>query len=295
MAKEAPIYVKTARRFYDDPSLRAGSLDAWFLMGYLMGCIHGNMIGCYRLPLAYIAADVPQMGTRRIRAALDELIAGGEGPIAYDFESQTVLVKNFLKYNQIENPNQEIAAIKKLEELHESPAIFALFAGVIEQFDEGKKAHLKRVLAWLKQRLPEPLPEGFHKPFGKPEAETEAETEEETETETEAEKSRAREAKTEYAEFVTLKPSEHEKLCSDYGEAMTNALIKTLDDYKGAHGKRYRSDYRAILSWVVDKVKKTHTKRSNALDQIGEMIDEPDGNSKTGVHGRGKLAPSAGS
>ena len=30
-------------------------------------------------------------------------------------------------------------------------------------------------------------------------------------------------------------------------------MIQILDNYKGANGKKYKSDYRAILNWVVDK------------------------------------------
>jgi hypothetical protein len=32
-------------------------------------------------------------------------------------------------------------------------------------------------------------------------------------------------------------------------------MIKVLDNYKGASGKTYESDYRAILNWVIDRVK----------------------------------------
>lgn len=59
-----------------------------------------------------------------------------------------------------------------------------------------------------------------------------------------------------FAEFVTMTNAEYEKLISTYGKKFADQCIKTLDNYKGSSGKKYRSDYRAILSWVVDKVKK---------------------------------------
>lgn len=59
-----------------------------------------------------------------------------------------------------------------------------------------------------------------------------------------------------FAEFVTMTNVEYEKLVSTYGKKFADQCIKTLDNYKGSSGKKYRSDYRAILSWVVDKVKK---------------------------------------
>jgi len=58
-----------------------------------------------------------------------------------------------------------------------------------------------------------------------------------------------------YAENVTMKPEEHAKLITDNGEAITAACIAKLSNYKGAHNKKYASDYRAILSWVLDEVK----------------------------------------
>lgn len=49
---------------------------------------------------------------------------------------------------------------------------------------------------------------------------------------------------------------EYEKLVERFGQAFTMACIEELDNYKGAKkGRTYASDYRAILSWVVDRVK----------------------------------------
>jgi hypothetical protein len=58
-----------------------------------------------------------------------------------------------------------------------------------------------------------------------------------------------------YAEFVTMTTAEYEKLVDQYGESNTQKMITVLDNYKGSNGKRYKSDYRAILNWVADKVK----------------------------------------
>lgn len=62
------------------------------------------------------------------------------------------------------------------------------------------------------------------------------------------------EKKESYAEFVTMTNVEYEKLINTYGEEFTKKCIETLDNYKGANGKKYKSDYRAILNWVVKKV-----------------------------------------
>ncbi len=64
------------------------------------------------------------------------------------------------------------------------------------------------------------------------------------------------EEKTHFADFVTMTNAEHEKLVSTYGTDFVDQCIKILDNYKGSKGKEYKSDYRAILSWVVDELKK---------------------------------------
>ena len=47
---------------------------------------------------------------------------------------------------------------------------------------------------------------------------------------------------------------EYQKLVDKYGQAMTSEMIEILNNYKGANGKQYKSDYLAILNWVVDRV-----------------------------------------
>lgn len=80
-----------------------------------------------------------------------------------------------------------------------------------------------------------------------------------------------------YAEFVKLTKKEYQKLVSDYGEAFTQKCIDKLDNYKGAKGKRYKSDYRAIKSWVIDEVAKNfqpELKPSSALKERDEWEKE---------------------
>lgn len=58
-----------------------------------------------------------------------------------------------------------------------------------------------------------------------------------------------------YAENVTMAVEEYEKLCNEYGQAGVKRMIEILDNYKGANGKKYQSDYRAILNWVIERWK----------------------------------------
>lgn len=80
------------------------------------------------------------------------------------------------------------------------------------------------------------------------------------------------ENKKQYAEFVKMTEDEYQKLVSEHGTDFANACIAELDNYKGANGKTYKSDYRAILTWVVEKVhKKGH---SPGTDLALKLIQE---------------------
>lgn len=67
--------------------------------------------------------------------------------------------------------------------------------------------------------------------------------------------------KEQFGEFVKMTEEEHQKLLEEYGPEMTARMIEVLDNYKGSKGKTYQSDYRAILSWVRDRVKEEFAKR----------------------------------
>jgi hypothetical protein len=69
--------------------------------------------------------------------------------------------------------------------------------------------------------------------------------------------------KTKYAEFVSLTNAEHTALVAKLGDDGTKRCIEILDNYKGSTGKRYRSDYRTILNWVVQRYEDEQKQKSN--------------------------------
>lgn len=77
-----------------------------------------------------------------------------------------------------------------------------------------------------------------------------------------------------YAEFVSLKPSEYEKLIQDKrlgSKEAVDACIELLNDFKGANGKKYTSDYYAIRRWVIDAyLQKSNNVKAPALMGIGK-------------------------
>lgn len=81
----------------------------------------------------------------------------------------------------------------------------------------------------------------------------------------EGNKETSKDKKITLAEFVHMTQVEHETLIQKLGEERTKAYIERLDNYKGAKGKRYKSDYRAILTWA-SKDDENQTKQEAVSD-----------------------------
>lgn len=81
---------------------------------------------------------------------------------------------------------------------------------------------------------------------------------------TPAEKAKAeRQRKYKYADNVTLTRIEFAKLVETHGEPAAKWMIAKLDAYKGQNGRRYKSDYKAILNWVVGALQEEILKHGN--------------------------------
>ena len=65
---------------------------------------------------------------------------------------------------------------------------------------------------------------------------------------------RAESKKLQIAEFVSMTADEYQKLIDEFGKEDADALVAILDNYKGSSGKKYKSDYRAIRSWCVERL-----------------------------------------
>ena len=81
-----------------------------------------------------------------------------------------------------------------------------------------------------------------------------------------------------FAEFVTMTNVEYETLVNTHGKELADQCITKLDNYKGSNGKKYKSDYRAILSWVLEEVKKQQPQQrqyinSNQMTEEQKMAD----------------------
>lgn len=68
--------------------------------------------------------------------------------------------------------------------------------------------------------------------------------------------SKPKPTKHKYAPEVLLTEEEYGKLVAEHGEDGAKWMIQKLDDYKASRGTTYKSDYRAILNWVVGEYQK---------------------------------------
>ena len=66
-----------------------------------------------------------------------------------------------------------------------------------------------------------------------------------------------------YAEKVKMTESEYNNLVEKYSEEGARWMITKLDNYKAARGMEYKSDYRAILNWVVKEWQKELNAKQN--------------------------------
>lgn len=94
-----------------------------------------------------------------------------------------------------------------------------------------------------------------------------------------------KESKTSFAPHVTLTQDEYSKLVREYGEDDTKRLIEILENYKASSGKKYKSDYHAILNWVVKRLEEEKRSRPqnrgqpsqprsfDAIDQWDKMTE----------------------
>jgi hypothetical protein len=82
-----------------------------------------------------------------------------------------------------------------------------------------------------------------------------------------------------YAPFVSMEKKEFDKLQKEFGQADTRRMIEILNNYKGARGRQYKSDYLAIRNWVIDRLNKEKNRgnyESNKIQSVTEAKRQAD-------------------
>ena len=159
------MYTKIEEQFWKDNKIIKISFRARYLMMYLLTSPHRNILCYYFLPKPYACFDLG-FSEEEFDLAMGELIEAER--VFYDEKANVVFVKNYLKYNQLENQNQVKSAVGKIIDIPENDlvddfiknlksfnkAIYeTLINGILKRFNKG-----------LPKPLPKPLQEGLAKP-----------------------------------------------------------------------------------------------------------------------------------
>lgn len=136
------MYSKLHETFWSDLKRKGVSTEGKLLFIYLISSPHHNMIGLYYIPLAYAAADL-SWDQDTVWKGLGEL--SEKGFISYDQEAEMVLVRNYLRYNKLDNANVEKAAVSTATKLPETP-LFQELGTVLEGL-EGLYPRLRETVS----------------------------------------------------------------------------------------------------------------------------------------------------
>ena len=74
-------------------------------------------------------------------------------------------------------------------------------------------------------------------------------------------------------ENVSLKESEIESLKQKYSDSVLEKIYDKLDNYKLSSGKKYKSDYGAINSWVAKSITEESKDKKSLSEKISEARD----------------------
>lgn len=85
-----------------------------------------------------------------------------------------------------------------------------------------------------------------------------------------------KESKEDYADFVSMTNDEYSSLVAKVGEDGAKRCIEILDNYKGSTGKKYKSDYRTILNWVIRRYEDEQSEKPKEKSQSGNIFLEED-------------------
>ena len=228
MAKYRPILCA----IWDDPDFQDYSPDAKLLFLYLCTNRRTTESGIYPITIKTI-----QNETCIKKETIKKLLTNGLKNVSYDFDNSFVFVHRFMNYNSGGRPERIELGIKSDNQNYQTP-LWKIF---IEQYPHLKSGFETKNLTTYNTNYntntitntKEPLQNGCEtvtKPLKKIN-------------------------KTKYLECVFLNDREKQRLEEIHGTQITKQAIEILNNYKMASGKKYKSDYHAILNWVIDKVK----------------------------------------
>lgn len=124
--------------------------QAKLLASYLLSSAHTTMLGCFRIPIGYIAEDL-RWTIETATKALNDL--SEIDFLTYDAVSGWVIIHTFLKYHPIENPNQGRSIAKLFDDV---PQSLEFISDLIRKLSQQDK-HLDDEFIYCLQTLSKPF------------------------------------------------------------------------------------------------------------------------------------------
>lgn len=216
--------------YWQDPYVEElKPLEKYFYV-YLLTNSRTKQCGCYEISMKCMKYETGLTETE-INKYMNMLQQ--DNRIRYDEETNEVLILKWLKHNSFTSPKVQVCINKELELI--------------------KNSHYREYIDLIvnQNTAIDSLSVDYTNTI---DTSTQKKRKEENKKEKEEEKKA-------YADYVKMTEDEYQKLIAQHGESVTEECIRVLDNYKGSHDKKYKSDYRAILSWVVDRVKEKQPKK----------------------------------
>lgn len=220
-------------------------------------------------------------------------------PMIYRDDADVTFVQGQLFKEGLVNGNAVKAALKVLDEL---PTTSEVYTHVLDEVKLLSNQTDKRFHKPLIEEFLERLGEPFHEPLGNPRAHVqEQEQEQEQEYKEKVNKKESPEptdppkskkkraqpgAKKPYREFVLLKPTEYNRLVSEFGKPQTETMLNMLDNYIGANPKKrnnYTDHNRVLRGWVLERYEEKNNNLRNGKNGNGGNGNEFSGKKYTGT------------
>lgn len=105
-------YYPVSPLFWTDEKVTHWNDQETLLALYLLTCEHRNLEGLFRLPYAYVQADL-DWGSAETRDRMGRLIE--DGFIEYDKDAKVVFLRNALKFHEPKSAKQVQGAVNALQ------------------------------------------------------------------------------------------------------------------------------------------------------------------------------------
>ena len=153
-------YGKVHSTFWTSETILCLSEDGKLLALYLLTGPHTDLIGVFRLPDGYVAADL-KWSVERVSKGFDELFQNGFA--TRENSTGWGIIHRYLKFNPLENPNQVKSAIKIFEQISSSSIVKSLAANYLSEFKPEFKKQTDETQGLLNRF--ETLLKPFRNPF----------------------------------------------------------------------------------------------------------------------------------